>query len=202
MTAIDVALDGRPVAAARHPGRPLGWWGMVTLIVTEATIFAGLLSSYFFLRASSRQWPQGGIHPPELPRISAFTFFLLASSAPLIWAEAAVKRDHLGQVWAALMLSFVLGGVFLANQVLEYRTLGFGIRDNAYASIFYATTGLHGAHVAIGLLMNLIVQLKVRLGRLSPERHLTLSVFALYWHFVDVVWIFVFSSLYLSPHIR
>jgi heme/copper-type cytochrome/quinol oxidase subunit 3 len=61
---------------------------------------------------------------------------------------------------------------------------------------------LHGAHVAIGLLMNLVVQAKARLGRLGPDRHLTLSVFALYWHFVDVVWIFVFSSLYLSPHFR
>jgi cytochrome c oxidase subunit III len=198
----DVAVNDPTLATPVEPGRPLGWWGMVSLIATEATIFAALLSSYFFLRATSHVWPQGGIEPPELPRIAAFTVVLLASSAPLVWAESAVRRGRVGQVRVALTWSFVLGAAFLANQVLEYRDLGFGPRDNAYASIFYATTGLHGAHVAIGLLMNLVVQAKARLGRLGPDRHLTLSVFALYWHFVDAVWIFVFSSLYLSPHFR
>ena len=195
----DMAVAASPAAQA---GRPLGWWGMVSLVVTEATIFAGLLSSYFFLRATSPAWPQGGIDAPELGRISVFTVVLLASSVPLIWAESAVRRDRQGQVRVALFSSFILGAVFLVNQILEYRGLGFGPRDNAYGSIFYATTGLHGAHVAIGLLMNVVVQAKARLGRLGPDRHLTLSVFALYWHFVDVVWIFVFSSLYLSPHLR
>jgi cytochrome c oxidase subunit 3 len=190
------------VAPAESPGRPLAWWGMVSLVATEATIFAGLLSAYFFVRATSPDWPQGGIAPPELGRISAFTVVLLASSVPLVWAESAVRRGRLGQVRVALLSSFLLGAAFLANQMLEYRSLGFGPRDNAYGSLFYAITGLHGSHVAVGLLMNLVVQAKARLGRLGPERHLTLSVFALYWHFVDVVWIFVFSSLYLSPHVR
>jgi heme/copper-type cytochrome/quinol oxidase subunit 3 len=202
MTVDAAVLRSESAAAADVPGRPLGWWGMVSLIATEATIFAGLLSAYFFVRATSPDWPQGGIAPPELGRISAFTVVLLASSAPLVWAEAAVRRGRMRQVRIALIWSFVLGAAFLANQVLEYRSLGFGLRDNAYGSLFYAITGLHGSHVAVGLLMNLVVQAKARLGRLGPERHLTLSVFALYWHFVDVVWIFVFSSLYISPHLR
>jgi cytochrome c oxidase subunit III len=200
VTTFDGALiDAAPAA---RPGRPLGWWGMVSLIATEATIFVGLLSSYFFVRATSPEWPQGGIEAPELARISAFTVVLLASSAPLLWAESAVRRGRLGQVWVALVSSFVLGAVFLGNQVLEYHELTFGLKDNAYASLFYGITGLHGAHVFVGLLMNLVVQVKARLGRLGPERHLTLTVFAMYWHFVDVVWIFVFSSLYLSPHLQ
>ena len=154
------------------------------------------------MRATAPEWPQGGIEPPELARISAFTVVLLASSLPLFWAEAAVRRGRLRQVWVALFVSFLLGAVFLVNQVLEYHELTFGAKDNAYGSLFYAITGLHGAHVFVGLLMNLVVQVKARLARLGPDRHLTLTVFAMYWHFVDVVWIFVFSSLYLSPHLR
>jgi heme/copper-type cytochrome/quinol oxidase subunit 3 len=78
--------------------------------------------------------------------------------------------------------------------------LHFGIKDNAYGSLFYVITGLHGLHVLIGLLMSLVVQAKAAVGRITTERHETLRVFSMYWHFVDVVWIFVFSSLYISPH--
>jgi heme/copper-type cytochrome/quinol oxidase subunit 3 len=182
--------------------RGTAWWGMMSLIATEAMIFAGLLGSYFFVRASAKEWPLGGIDAPELGRIAVFTVVLLASSAPIFWAEAGVRRGRLGQLRIGLLLSFLLGAVFLVNQALEYRELTFGLRDNAYGSLFYGITGLHGLHVLIGLLMSLIVQIKAWTGRITPERHVTLQVFAMYWHFVDVVWIFVFSSLYLSPHLR
>ena len=91
----------------------------------------------------------------------------------------------------------MLGAAFLANQVLEYRDVTFGIRDDAYASLFYLITGLHGLHVAIGLLLNLVVQAKAWTGRLTKERHGVLLVYDLYWHFVDVVWIVIFPVVYL-----
>ena len=94
-----------------------------------------------------------------------------------------------------------MGAAFLANQVFEFRGLEFGLDENAYASLFIVTTGLHGLHVLAGLLMSVVVQLKARLGQFDENRHLTVSIFTLYWHFVDVVWIFVFSSLYLSAHL-
>jgi heme/copper-type cytochrome/quinol oxidase subunit 3 len=175
---------------------------MMSLIATEAMIFAGLLGSYFFTQAASKQWPQGGIAPPELSRISVFTVVLLASSLPIIWAESGIRQGRVGRVRVGLVLSFLLGAAFLINQGLEYHDLPFGPRDNAYASLFWGITGLHGLHVLIGLLMNLLVQAKASLGRITEERHVTLTVFGMYWHFVDVVWIFVFSSLYLSPHIK
>ncbi|MBA3655370.1 MAG: heme-copper oxidase subunit III [Actinobacteria bacterium] len=179
--------------------RPPAWWGMVVLIMTEATVFATLLSANFFLRATSREWPQGGIEAPHVgARIIVFTVALLASSAPLVIAERAVGDGRTRTARVALAASFVLGLAFLVNQVLEYRDLPFAFRDNAYASSFYAVTGLHGLHVAMGLAMSAVVQLKVALGKVDERRHLTLDVFALYWHFVDVVWIFVFASLYVS----
>jgi cytochrome c oxidase subunit III len=199
MTAITVPDEGR---LARPPGRPVGWWGVACLIATEATIFAGLLSAYFFLWAGSRQWPQGGIEAPPLGRISIFTVILLSSSIPVFVAERANRLGRLRVVRVALGISFVMGAAFLINQVLEYRELTFGWTDNAYTSIFFTTTGLHGLHVLLGLLMNLVVQAKGYLGRLGSHDDITVEVFSLYWHFVDAVWIFVFTSLYLAPHFR
>jgi heme/copper-type cytochrome/quinol oxidase subunit 3 len=186
----------------RERARGTAWWGMMSLIATEAMIFAGLLGSYFFTQAASKDWPQGGIAAPELGRISVFTVVLLSSSLPIIWAEAGIRKGRVSRVRIGLALSFVLGAAFLINQGLEYHDLTFGPRDNAYASLFWGITGLHGLHVLIGLLMNLLVQAKASLGRITEERHVTLTVFGMYWHFVDVVWIFVFSSLYISPHIK
>jgi cytochrome c oxidase subunit 3 len=95
-----------------------------------------------------------------------------------------------------------MGLAFLANQVVEFAQLDFKPTDNAYAGAFVVITGLHGFHVLVGLLMSLVVQRKAALGRFDAEHHVTVSVYSLYWHFVDGVWIFVFSSLYLGAHIR
>jgi heme/copper-type cytochrome/quinol oxidase subunit 3 len=181
--------------------RPIAWWGMVLLIATEATIFASLLASYFFVRASSPEWPLGGIEAPKLDRIGVFTVVLLASSLPLFAADRAIVRGNVRRVGRLLAVSFVMGLAFLIHQGFEYQDLHFGIKDNAYGSLFYVITGLHGLHVLVGLCMSAVVQAKAAVGRITAERHHTLTVFSLYWHFVDVVWIFVFTSLYVSPHI-
>ena len=181
--------------------RPHGYWGMVILIITEATVFLGLLSAYFFLRASSTTWPQGGIRPPELGRISLFTVVLLASSAPLVWGEVAIRRGRTRQLQVALLISFLMGVAFVVNQVIDFASLEFKASDNAYASLFIVITGLHGIHLVVGLLMSVVVQAKAALGWFAADRHVTVTVFGLYWHFVDAVWIVVFSSLYLSAHL-
>ena len=199
MTTIEATVvSSSPDAGPR--GRSVGWWGVLCMIMTEAMLFIGLLASYFVLWAGSDEWPQGAIERPEIARISVFTVILLASSIPIFVAEWANRRGRMSVARAGLFVSFLMGAVFLANQVLEYRQLHFGWRDNAYASIFYVTTGLHGLHVLLGLLINLVVQAKGYARRLAPSNDVTVEVFSLYWHFVDVVWIFVFSSLYLAPH--
>ncbi len=191
------------LAAPSRPafrGRSVGWWGVLCMIMTEAMLFIGLLASYFFLWASSHEWPQGGIEKPELARISIFTVILLGSSIPIFVAEWANRRGRMNLVRGALFVSFLMGAAFLVNQVLEYQELTFGWRDNAYGSIFYAITGLHGLHVLLGLCMSLVVQAKGYARRLSPREDVSVEVFSLYWHFVDGVWILVFSSLYLAVH--
>jgi heme/copper-type cytochrome/quinol oxidase subunit 3 len=177
-------------------------WGIVLVIVTEAMIFAALLSAYFFVRSASPDWPQGGIAPPDLARISVFTVLLLGSSVPLFFGEAAIRRGHVGRLRIALLVSFAMGLAFLLNQAFEFASLDFGATDNAYASLFIVITGLHGLHLLVGLAISAVVQVKARLGAFDADRHRTVSVFSMYWHFVDVVWIFVFTSLYLSVHVR
>jgi heme/copper-type cytochrome/quinol oxidase subunit 3 len=191
-----------PPPRARRPGRTRGYWGLVSLIATEATLFAGLLATYFFLRASSPSWPQGGIKPPDLTAISIFSVILVGSSLPIFLAEVAIRRGRVSTMRVGLVVGFLMGAAFLAHEGYEWAHLEFNWTRNAYTSIFYVTTGLHGMHVLIGLLINLQVQAKSWLGRIDRDHHVSMEIFGIYWHFVDGVWIFVFASLYLTAHIR
>lgn len=190
-------------AVALPTRRPLprAVWGMWMLILTEAMIFGALIGSYFYVRAGSSPWPPAGVEEPELTRIALFSLVLLGSSVPMWWAERSIKRGRRGGLQLGLAIAWLMGAVFFANQVAEYRSLGFSYRDHVYGSLFYGITGLHGAHLVIGLVMNGLVQVKAGLGRFSADRHLTVEVVSLYWHFVDAVWVVVFASLYLSPHL-
>jgi heme/copper-type cytochrome/quinol oxidase subunit 3 len=191
-------------APPRSPasGYDKAWWGMVVVITTEGMIFLVLLAANFFVRASSKQWPPSGIEKPELFQAWIYSGVLIGSSVPVFWADAAIKRGRVGQAQLGLLLSWLMGATFLVHTVFDFQSLHFGWRDNAYGSIYYTVIGLHATHVFVGLLFGGLVQLKLQRGLLDAERHKTLDVFSLYWHFVDVVWIFVFSSLILSVHLQ
>ena len=176
-------------AAVRSVSR--GVWGMWMMILTELMIFGSLIGSFFFVHAERTA------DAPELPRIAAFSVLLHGSSVPMALAERAGKRGRAGALKASLVIAFVMGGLFFANQVAEFRSLPFDWNDSVYGSLFYAITGLHGAHLVMGLVMVAVLLAKARRGPV----HRTLEVVALYWHFVDVVWILVFSTVYLSPHV-
>jgi heme/copper-type cytochrome/quinol oxidase subunit 3 len=175
---------------------------MATLIATESMVFVCLLGSYFFLRASAPEWPLAGIAPPELHLSLPFSFVLWGSSIPILYAESAIKKGSQAGLRFGLALSALMGLAFLAYTAKDFNDLTFGWRDNAYGSIFYTIVGLHALHVAIGLCMNAIVEIKAWQGKFTAERFTTVEVFALYWHFVDAVWVFVFGSLFLSEAIR
>jgi cytochrome c oxidase subunit III len=179
-------------------GYSSAWWGMATLITTESMVFVILLGAYFFLRASSPTWPLGGIAPPELKLAVPFSFVLWGSSLPIFYAEAAIRKGHQRGLRAGLLVSWLMGVAFLLYTAKDFHDLTFGWRDNAYGSIFYLIVGLHALHVFVGLCMNVVVQIKAGQGKFSANRHTTVEVFALYWHFVDAVWIFVFLSLFVS----
>ena len=177
-----------------------GWWGMLMLIATEASIFAYLLFSYYYLHASNPVWPPTGMKRPDLTLPIPMTIILLSSSIPMWWADRHAKQGHMGRVMLGLAVSFLMGATFLGMQGVEYSNKDYGPQVNAYGALFYFITGLHGTHVFIGLIMNALMQLRTWLGHFSAERHQAIENVALYWHFVDAVWVFIFSSLYVFPH--
>jgi heme/copper-type cytochrome/quinol oxidase subunit 3 len=201
MTSATAEALTAPTESKESKGHSIAWWGMAVLIMTEAMIFATLLSAYVYLRAASTEWPLGGIEPPELKVIWLFTAILLGSSGPMFFAENGIRKGNQMRLRLGLALVTVMGVIFFCYLIYEYRELEFGIRDNAYGSLFYSIIGLHGAHVMGGLLMIGMLQIKAWQGKFSAERHETVAVIGMYWHFVDVVWVFVFSTLYLSANV-
>ncbi len=199
MTTVPAAVP-TPTRLVRttKPGYSTAWWGMATLIATESMVFVCLLGAYFFLRASSSRWPLGGIAPPELRLSIPFSLVLWGSSLPVFYADAAIKRGSQRGLRLGLLLSSIMGAAFLLYTAKDFNDLDFGWRTNAYGSIYYTTVGLHALHVIIGLGMSVIVQIKAWQGKFTARRHTPVEVFSLYWHFVDAVWIFVFSAFFLS----
>ena len=110
-------------------------------------------------------------------------------------------RSSATQLRLGLLVTLAFGAVFLAVQGVEYARETFTPRSHAYGSLFFTITGLHGAHVLVGLLMNVVVQVRAWLGHFSRDRHLAVTNVALYWHFVDAVWLAVFASLYVAPRL-
>jgi len=180
--------------------RSTGWWGMILLIANEAALFGALLTGYFYLRFSAPAWPLGGLEPPSLLLPAINTVLLVSSSLVFAWGEHGLTHGHGGRLRLGLAIAFALGAAFLAIQLFEYSRETFTPQTNAYASLFYAITGLHGLHVLAGLIMLGVIQVRAWLGHFNPQHYLGVQAASMYWHFVDVVWLFVFTIVYLSPH--
>jgi cytochrome c oxidase subunit 3 len=178
---------------ASHP-TPLGV-GVVVWLASELMFFAGLFAAWFTLRARNEVWPPEGVEL-EVGRTAVATAVLVASSGTIHLAVVAARRlDRAGAVrWLAV--SAALGAVFLANTVAEWSGDGFGIDSHAYGSIFYLLTGFHGLHVLGGIVLMGAVAGAVA-GRSRAPAAATVDVAAVYWHFVDVVWLALFASVYL-----
>ncbi len=176
-------------------------WGLLMFIATESIFFALLFSCYFYIRSGAGAWPQGGIESPKLLTPSINTVILLASSVPIFWADASIKRGNQAGLRIGFALSFLLGAVFLVLQLREYGSLPFHANVNAYTGLFFVITAFHGVHVFVGMLMNASTQVRAWAGHFSSEDHLAVQNAGWYWHFVDVVWLFVFSIVYISPHV-
>jgi heme/copper-type cytochrome/quinol oxidase subunit 3 len=182
-----------------------GWWGMVLFIGVEATVFALLLASYFYLRfRSGPVWPPDGIEDPKLKLVLIMSAILWSSSYPVHMAHSVIKKKgDTKKLRAYLAAGFVLGAVFLGLQLAkEYPDIlrhEFTPHTDAYGSMFFTITGLHGAHVFVGLLMNAWVQMRAWQGAFDRHHHVSVQNFVMYWHFVDIVWVFVLLTLYISP---
>jgi len=171
--------------------------GMLLFIISEVMIFGAFFTAYFFIRVvNGDEWPAAGT---ELPKLIAGinTAILISSSFTLHWAETALKADNRFGFQAGMFSTFMLGATFLFVQINEYVHIGFAPQDTAQGSIFYGLTGLHGAHVAIGLTLLAFVNIRGFRGHYSATEHRGVEVSGIYWHFVDVMWIIVYTSVYI-----
>lgn len=194
------ALIERPVPVRGTHWASTAWWGMAFLILTEGSLFAYLFFSYFYLASqSTAAWPPDG--PPELTNASVNTVLLLSSSVAAWWGERGIDAGSRLRLSIGLALATGLGVVFLGIQAHEWATRPFAFSSSPYSSLYFVITGFHGAHVVVGLLMLVALLAWNLMKRFDRGWHLEVSVGIVYWHFVDLVWLAVYSALYLSPHL-
>lgn len=190
------------MSAVAHPtstgldNRKLAFW---MFIGSECLLFGSLISTYLVYQGRSVVGPT----PEEIlniPLTSVSTFVLLMSSLAMVLALAAVTRgDRLwSRVW--LLATAGLGLVFLGFQAYEFTAFvheGLTLKTNLFGSTFFVLTGTHGAHVAVGVLWLLTLFVRSLQGKLGPDKAINVEITGLYWHFVDVVWIVIFTVVYL-----
>ena len=180
-----------------------GTWAMGMFIATEAMLFLMLFFSYYYMGHANAVWPP---EPPKMRFALMMLAVLVSSSVILRMGESAAKRHEFGRARAAVTGTLVLGVAFMVLQILEYADHLTHLRPttDAYGSIFYTITGIHGAHVVLGLLMlSYVMLLPVEhMGAARKPPHHALKNASMYWHFVDVVWMFIVGLLYVLPNVN
>jgi cytochrome c oxidase subunit 3 len=185
--------DPPPATQFRRPS--LLGVGVVVWLSSELMFFAGLFAAYFTLRASTTTWPPSGVEL-SAARTGLATLVLIASSGTMHIAVGRAERGDRAGAVRGLVLTAVLGLVFLANQAYEYANATFHIDTNAYGSIFYLMTGFHGLHVLGGIVFMLVVAGVIG-GRSAAPSGPTTMVCGYYWHFVDAVWVAMYLTIYV-----
>ena len=174
---------------------------MWVFLGSECLLFGGLISTYMFNKGRIARGP-GPADVFDIPFTSVSSFVLLMSSLTMVFAVSAIARGDLrgNRIWLATTAA--LGATFVAGQVYEFTAFyseGLGFTTNLFGSAFYALTGFHGAHVTIGIIMLMSLFVMSMRGNLTQERAETVEIIGLYWHFVDIVWIVIFTIVYLFP---
>ena len=197
-TTPEEALHGHSAEAghAEHPD--LRVFGLIVFLISEGMLFFGLFAAYLTFRSVATAWPPEGTPELELLLPGINTIILVSSSFVIHQADDAIKANKVkaAQLW--FLATFVMGAIFIAGQIYEYQHLEFGLTTNLFASTFYVLTGFHGLHVTGGLIAFLVVLIRVfRAQKFGHNQATTAIVVSYYWHFVDIVWIALFSAIYL-----
>ena len=198
------ALDGHgpgpgPEEEYTTTGIPHDKMGMWVFLCSEVMFFTGLIGSYIVLRFATPLWPVPGT-VLNIPLTAFNTFILICSSVTMVQALAAVQRGDMRKTKLFLCLTVLGGAFFLSIQAIEYWKLlheGFNPHVSLFGSIFFTTTGFHGFHVLCGVICMAFVTGKALLGKYTQASHLGIETIGLYWHFVDLVWIVLFTIIYL-----
>ncbi len=171
--------------------------GMVLFVASEAMFFAAFFGGYFTIRGNAKVWPPPGIPALKIAIPTILTVILVASSLVVQLSLRSIRRGDQRRAVVFLGVTIALGIAFLLLQLYDYSELGFGVKDGTFGTLFYVMTGIHMAHVFGGVVFLALVFGQAVGGVLSPANHDSLAAGAIYWDFVDVVWILLFTTFYL-----
>jgi heme/copper-type cytochrome/quinol oxidase subunit 3 len=171
--------------------------GMVLFVASEAMFFAAFFGGYFTIRENAKVWPPPGIPHLEIGIATILTVILVLSSVVIQLSLRSIRRGEQRRAVFLLGLTIILGVGFLLLQLYDYSQLGFGVKDGAFGTLFYVMTGIHMAHVVGGVVFLALVFSQAVGGFVTPSNHDSLAAGAIYWDFVDVVWILLFTTFYL-----
>jgi cytochrome c oxidase subunit III len=196
----DAAIQSDPLPVGSIGRRTSGWYGMLALIMTEGALFAYLLFSYYYFAVQyGREWL-----PPKLPELRLSlpnTIILLASSVTAWSGQRGLRSGRKDDLLWGLLLSIVLGAIFMVVQGFEWAGRPFTMASAAYGSVYFTVTGLHMMHVAAGLVILIFLLVWSRLDYFDRKRNAPLVIGIIYWHFVDVVWLALFFTFYITPRL-
>jgi cytochrome c oxidase subunit 3 len=199
-TTVSAQMGGPLETAHRPAGLPTPLVGMLLFIASEVMFFGGLFAAYFNARAAFvGEWGPEAIGAERLeimPIALPITIILLTSSLTMQFGVWAIRRGDQRAMRFWTVVTLLLGVTFLAGQAYDYSVLGFGIGDGIFGTVFYTLTGFHGAHVFGGTVGLTILTARATQGQFSARNHVAVEAVSIYWHFVDVVWIALFTTLY------
>jgi len=182
--------------------------GIFLFLGSEVMLFGSFFTVYFFDRVVNSHSHGGSPWPPYIPGTHTQyerpwflalvnTCILVTSSFTMHWATTSAKRGNRAGLCSGMVLTLLLGTTFLLTQVVEYHRIGINTSNTAFAATFFGLTGLHACHVFIGLTILLAMTIRAFRGHFSPEKHHGLEIGGIYWHFVDVMWIVVYVTVYV-----
>jgi cytochrome c oxidase subunit III len=183
-------------AVAAAPTRPVGWWGMVTLVAAEATLFGCFIGTYFYLRFTTAVWPPAGVPRPSVTVPLVLALVLASTSVPMTLALRAVRAARLGAARLFLVAALVVQAGYFAYEVHDFQDQlrGFTPQTDAYGSIYFTMLGADHAHVAVGLLLDLWLLLKLARGLTRYRLNATWAI-TVYWYAVSLITLAVIGTL-------
>jgi cytochrome c oxidase subunit III len=192
-------VSAAAITTQERPSRELSGpvLGMVLFVASEAMFFAAFFGGYFTIRANAKVWPPPGIPHLKIDIASILTVILVLSSVMVQVSLRSIRAGDQRRCVVFLGITIALGIAFLSLQLYDYSQLGFGVKDGTFGTLFYVMTGIHMAHVFGGVVFLALVFGQATAGLLSPANHDPLAAGAIYWDFVDVIWLLLFTTFYL-----
>ncbi len=176
--------------------RPPIFMGVTLFLISEAFLFGSLFWTYYYLRADSQTWPPAGVEL-DIGLATVNTVILLLSSGTAWWAVRAIRKGSVNGLAFGLAATLLLGSAFLGITGWEWTHETFRPWTHAYGSIFYTLTGFHALHVFLGVLLMLFLLIRTVRHRFSSQQFVPVDAGSIYWHFVDFIWLIVFSTLFI-----